>query len=483
MNRLFPKSIRWKLWIGAVALAALPLLLLNQQTIVSFDTFSRTTQQRHMANYAAVIGTQYARYLNSPSKSRPTAKHALAKQVRDLGASTDARMRIYDRHGEIIIDTHPTAPLPAEVAEMPAEVTHALEGGWDARSRLTKDKSRYYYFLAQPIKDEGKHVLGVSYVIKHTAPITAMIRNTVLRNRWALAIALVAATTASLLLGWAVTRRLRTLTHALRRYARGDGRLDLAIKGRDEIAELGRSLKQMARDLDERYIYNHDFVRTLFHEIKNPIHAIQGALEHLQGDRKQPLKAADRDALIQAIKTEADRVEKLVQDLQQQTQLDADRMLGGRESVSVHELLTHTVERWQRSQTRHAPVTLRPPAEPLQINVVRFRIEQVLTNLLDNAARHTPLNGQIEIRASRLRKAWVRLEVEDNGEGIPASALERVFDRFYSAPGLNGEKGSGLGLDIAKLLVQQHGGRITVDSIEGEGTTFYIDLPGATSHE
>ncbi len=472
-----PRSIRWKLWIGAVALVGIPLLILNQRYIDDFDRFTSKTLQLHMHNYASVAAEQYLLHSTPSPDDVRVPRTIMARQLDRLSLRTDSRIKIYSANSKVYYDSHPGEPYPVDIPEMPIEVNEAFGGGWSARSRLSLDKELYYYFLAQPIKDESKNLHGVVYIITHTGPIIQEIRGMIKRQRITLAVMLIIATAASLLLGWAVTHRLRMLIKAVRRHASGKANLNVHLRGKDELAELASALRNMSLDLDKRYIYNYEFVRELFHEIGNPVHAIQGAVDQLADNEGEKLTQTQRDELIITLQQSSSRIEKLTQELKKRSQLDADRVLGEKEEVDVEQFLTGVISRWETGHRRaHAAITLSPPESPISISLIPFRIEQVITNLLDNAIRHTPQSGKVSIKARLLRAKWLRIEVEDTGCGITASAIERVFDRFYTSDH-NRDGGTGLGLDIARLFVLQHKGRISVDSVEGEGSAFYVDLP------
>ncbi len=477
MKLRFPYSLRWKLWIGAVTLVGVPLLLLNQRYIRNFDSFTRKTLQLHMHNYASVVSQQYLLHVSPSPGDVSLPRSVMTEQISRLADKTASRIRIYNTETNIYYDSEPGKELPVINNSIPEEITDALKGGWSAQSRLSQDRKYYYYFLAQPIKDRQKNVRGVTYIITHTGPIIAEIMQMVKQQRITLAVMLAIATLASLLFGWAVTHRLRKLIKAARIHATGKSSLNLDLKGHDEIAELAVALKNMARELDERYIYNHDFIRELFHEISTPIHAIQGAVDYLLNKEEYHLTTEQSDELLATLKQSSDRLEILTGDLKKRSRLDASRILGEKKQVDIESFLKNSISQWETAHRRpHAAIRLFPPVTPLRISIIPHRIEQVITNLIENAVQHTPESGHITIKVASLHTNWIRIEVEDTGCGISASSLDRVFDRFYTTRHKNGS-GTGLGLDIAKMFVLQHKGRISVDSIEGEGSAFYVDLP------
>ncbi|HZG85205.1 sensor histidine kinase [Paenibacillus sp.] len=226
-----------------------------------------------------------------------------------------------------------------------------------------------------------------------------------------------------------------------------------------------------------------DFVANVSHELRTPLSMLQGYSEALLDDIVSTPE--ERRELAQVIYDESLRMGRLVQDL-----LDLARMEAGRLVLNAVETdLTPLLQRVHRKFAAHArergvTITLEADAAPGALTLLRAdedRLEQVFTNLLDNAIRHTPAGNQIILRAARLegeQGASVRIEVEDQGDGIPAEDVPYIFERFYKADKARKRStGTGLGLAIVKNLVDAHEGTVAVRSRIGQGTTFTVILP------
>jgi two-component system phosphate regulon sensor histidine kinase PhoR len=177
------------------------------------------------------------------------------------------------------------------------------------------------------------------------------------------------------------------------------------------------------------------------------------------------------------METEVDALTQMVQELLELSRIESGRAPLQLVPVPVADVVLPPVERL-RPQAERAGLTLTvalpPDLPPLQADAER--IQQVVTNLVHNAVKFTPPGGQVSVWAERAGDEVV-VRVHDTGVGIPSDDLPRIFERFYKADRARSGGGTGLGLAIARHIVQAHGGRIWVESVEGQGSTFYFSLP------
>jgi signal transduction histidine kinase len=222
------------------------------------------------------------------------------------------------------------------------------------------------------------------------------------------------------------------------------------------------------------------FVADASHEMRTPIAALKGILELLADGAKEDPEV--RDDFIATMQVETDRLGRLVIDLLTLAQLDAGSLRLSRQPEWVTDLLGD-VARVMHALAERAEVTLavEPTADDVQVLADRDRVVQVLLSFTDNAIKHSGRGSTVHLRARRSADGVV-LEVSDEGPGIAPEQLARVFERFYRAdearPGAK-KTGAGLGLAIAKEIVEAHGVHIEVRSVPGEGTTFGFELPVA----
>lgn len=220
------------------------------------------------------------------------------------------------------------------------------------------------------------------------------------------------------------------------------------------------------------------FVADASHEMRTPIAAIKGMLELLADGAQDDPEV--RDDFIATMQLEADRLSRLVIDLLTLAQLDAGSLRLNRQPEWVTDLLGD-IARVMHTLAEQADVTLavEPPADDVRVLADRDRVVQVLLSFTDNALKHSGAGTTVHLRGRRTAEG-VHFEVTDEGPGIGAEELGRVFERFYRADAARpGKSGTGLGLAIAKEIVEAHGSRIEVSSQPGSGTTFGFELPEA----
>jgi len=212
------------------------------------------------------------------------------------------------------------------------------------------------------------------------------------------------------------------------------------------------------------------------HELRTPLTSIKGFAETLLDGAMREEETARR--FLSIINSETDRLVKLVDDLLDLSLLESKRVTLDPKPVDVGGLVTHTVDKL-RPIAAHSQLTLVQSAPP---GIVVFadadRLEQVLTNLVDNALKYTPPGGRVEVQVAAVN-GEVEVVVNDTGKGIRPEDLPHVFERFYRSDRsrTRGSGGTGLGLAIAKHIVEAHGGRISVSSRPNEGTTFTVTIP------
>lgn len=269
-----------------------------------------------------------------------------------------------------------------------------------------------------------------------------------------------------------MTSPLRRMERAASAMAKGDLDERVPVSSQDEVGRLAVAFNQMADELAEVDRQRRDLVANVSHELRTPISALRATLENLDDGVVQP-----DPALIGTMLAQTERLQRLVGQL-----LDLSRLESG--ATPLHLLrfpVADLLEAVADEGALHAPsVTFTVDVEPamLALDGDPERLHQVIANLTDNAARFTPEGGEIVLRARRDGEV-VRLEVLDEGPGIPPEVMSRVFERFYRTDDSRSrdEGGSGLGLAIARWVVDLHGGRIRAEAREPHGCRMVVELP------
>ena len=269
-------------------------------------------------------------------------------------------------------------------------------------------------------------------------------------------------------------RSIGNLTAAARRLGSGDLSSRVAVRGSDEVAELGHAFNTMADALQESERQRRNMVSDVAHELRTPLANIQGHVEAMQDGLLEPdpenLDTVHRQTLY---------LTRLVNDLRLLAETEARELRLEREPQSVVDILSRVAASFRpRAEAQSVRLDTDLPQDLPLLNLDRLRIEQVAANLIDNAIRHTPPGGTVAVAASQHNDS-VRVTVSDTGPGIPPDALPHVFDRLYRVDPSRDRAtgGTGLGLTIARQLVEAHGGAIWVESQPGAGSRFGFDLP------
>ncbi len=292
----------------------------------------------------------------------------------------------------------------------------------------------------------------------------------------AMLIALAVAMVAGGLLFRSIIHPLQQLTAASQAVARGDLSVRAPIHGADEVAQLARAFNQMAESLARAEEARRNQTADLAHELRTPLTVLQGALEAMV-DGVYP---ADPENLLAAL-AQVRTLSRLVEDLRLLSQADAGELTIHKAPLDLGKFLEEVVEAHRSgAQERRISLTLERPAALPLILADRDRLAQVMGNLLSNALRHTPPEGHIAVRITD-RGREVVVAVADNGPGVPPEDFPRLFERFWrrDPSRQRATGGSGLGLSIARHIVEAHGGRIWAEPTPGGGLTVAFALPTA----
>lgn len=275
-----------------------------------------------------------------------------------------------------------------------------------------------------------------------------------------------------------VLRPVRATTDTARRIAHGDTSRRIPVTGHDEISQLAVTFNEMLDALDGALDAQRRFVDDAGHELRTPITIVRGHLHLLEDD------PTERARSLELVHDELDRMQRIVNDMLTLAKARRPDFLH-LEAVELTSLVDEVARKAETLGDRrwtHGPV-----ARGVVV-ADRQRLTQALIQLAHNAVQHTTEGDVIELSASLVGTAEARLQVRDEGEGIGADDLERIFERFARAGRRRGAEGAGLGLTIVRAIAEAHGGRVEVTSAPGAGSAFTVVVPvegpgGADSEE
>ncbi len=362
-------------------------------------------------------------------------------------------------------------PLPAAADLVdPAGVALAARG--QARLATIDYRGRRVRVFTRPERVDGRVVGALTFArdlsdfdaVHHVLAAVALVL---------LPLSLLLAAAGGLWLTGRALGPLREVTRAAAELGAEDLSRRLTVTGNDELAELARTFNGMIARLEASFEQQRRFTADASHELRTPLARAKVATSlALAG---QPDEQEDRAALRVADQA-ADAMARLIDQLLTLARADAGQLALARQSVAVAELLHGAVAALPPGGD--ARITIVPPPEALTLDGDPALLEQVLVNLLTNALRHTPADGRVTLAAAAVANE-VHLTVTDTGEGIAPEHLPRVLDRFYRADVARSRQqgGTGLGLAICRMILDAHGGSLTIVSAPGQGTTVTVAVP------
>lgn len=360
------------------------------------------------------------------------------------------------------------------------EVRAALRGRYGAATRVSTGGQRSVtLYSAIPVRSGGQ-VVGAVLVSQSTYRILQALYEVRLQVFRVFLISVAAAVVLSLLVSTTIARPLRRLRNEAKAILDRSGRLRRRFQGStklDEIGDLARTLEVLTRRLEDRMRFVESFASDVSHELKNPLASIRSATEMLA----EVESAEDRSRFCRVIESDVARMEHLLSGIQRITHIDAELEREERERVDVNDLAAAITDGFRRRAGRRVEFEVTIPHAPAVVSASPERLTQVIENILDNAVSFSPEGGHVRVRLVA-GESQHHIIVEDEGPGIPSEHIERIFDRFFSYRPRGGASPGGhvgLGLSVAKAIVEGYGGTIRATTRAPDGACFEIILPRA----
>ncbi len=469
-------SIRTQLIAAFSALILLALLLAGGAVIAL-----RLENERQAAlDRLAVAAPQITLDLFRLQRQNASPETVL-DYVREQARAQDVRALIVDRAGTVTIDTGDT--LRGKQLAIP-EADPAGPAGYRMWEGSGEGQDGLIFLAAAVGPGLGERRGGprIQLPLLTETVVLAVPQQTV-TNAWrgllpglmsAGLIALTLSAVVAALFARSIARPLQALTRASEEMARGNFDHDLQVRRSDEIGRLASAFNRMAREVGKSHLQMRGLLANVTHDLKTPLTSVIGFAQALRdGDVDEPAAVRDTGAIIH---DEAQRIRLLVDDLLYLSEIESGQAVFTKEPVELPALTTRAM---RRAGPALAERNIRlEQALPVALTVQGDgrKLERILDNLLDNAAKYTPEGGRVEVRARREPGTGVIIEVFNTGSYIAPEDLERVFDRFARLDRARGRAGgSGLGLAIARELAELHGGTLTATS-DAAGTTFTLTL-------
>ena len=413
------------------------------------------------------------------------------------------RARLYDLHGHLVIDSNAVSdtievrPLPKIGSRPPPEPSREIVAQAAAALQREHAVARRGDVFSQVRRSEtGRRVVSVSIPVQHVRAVLGVLTleagdfNEVLAaQRRALLpfilVAIAVSLLSSLLLAQFIARPIETLAHAADRVRLARARhitLPKLAKRRDEIGDLTRSLEAMTEALSQRMDAIEAFAADVAHEIRNPLTSIRSAVETLD----LVADPAPRARLLNILKQDVQRLDRLVTDISNASRLDAELSREPPRPIDLDRLLADLAGFYGEVARPGEPAVVYTAADaPVFVSGRDGPLGQVFRNLIDNARSFSAPGAAVRV-SLRSERGEAVASVQDEGPGVPPENLETVFERFYTSRPQGAAFGgnSGLGLSIARQIVEAHGGRIWAENRTDEaggvlGARFQVALPKA----
>ena len=405
---------------------------------------------------AQAVGSLHQRPLNALIWSH--AKH-----------SSDLQVYVTDARGILLYDS--SGQAPGQDYSRWNDVYLTLHGKYGSRASRANaaDPTSSVLHVAAPLWRDGR-LAGVISVAKPVLSLQAFVLLTEGRLAQNILVVLLVALLLALLFSWWVSRRLRQLVNYADAVA-AKRRVVLPTMPAGELKRLGLAMESMRGELEGKAYIEH-YVQALTHELKSPLAAIGASAELLEDDLPAPAKAR----FLGNIQQENARAQQLIERLLELARLEQRQGLPETALLDVDTLWQAVLAAadsrlQQKSLTVHSSIP-----HSLKLRGDAFLLQQALRNLLDNAIAFSPAQGDLHFLAQALPGAVV-LTLRDQGPGIPDYALPRIFERFYSLPGADGRRGTGLGLPFVREIASLHGGSISLRNHPDGGVEASFTLP------
>ncbi len=490
VNRI---PLRWRLalislGVLALLLSALGLVILftAEQALLSNEAVALRNEARLAADGIKGHPLFPAPPPGPPPGSLPTNFDVYTTILVEKLASASVNATVLSLNDQVIVsgndlvgNNFPQTPFPVTLKPSLIQQT------------LANDSQGSSYLIARDIQGNRQLVVLMPLVSQHrTVAIlqlntpTAPYDNYITTLRLILLIGVLGALSFAIALTFpligAALYPLVVMERTSRRIANGNLslRLDTPVTD-DEIGHLAVSFNWMVAQLEAAFKRQKQFVADVSHELRTPLTALSGSLEMLLIGADQGDTEASR-RLMHNMYAEVQRMHRLVEDLLALTRLDEGKLVLRVETIDIRPVIEKVYD--QAQQLAHGQeIRYEVATDILPVRADADRLQQVLLNIVDNALKFTPAEGLVDISAHDEGQTSVIIKIHDTGKGIPPDALPHVFDRFYRADPARARSpqsvtGNGLGLAIAKELIEAQGGTISIDSVQGQGTTVVIRL-------
>lgn len=408
---------------------------------------------------------------------------AINRHIERLSGEYNARLMVLDKTGKVIADTHSRAEgMRISINEVSSVISGKSNSEYglyrldaDSTSAFADGKNTWVNVCTASIVSKQ----GVEGVVLFSSSIDSLISNLNKLQTLILGffgVAAIICLLVAVFFSGIITKPIKKLTDSIQKMGQGDFSVRVVEKGSSEIKELSRTFNIMSEKLENLEKSRNQFISNASHELKTPLATMKILLENIiYQDDMDPEIAKE---FLCDINKEIDRLNSVVKDLLTLVSLDNRTMSLKIESFSLSDLVDSIGKKILLLANKRGQILNLDIENDININADSAKLHHIFYNLIDNAIKYTGEGGSIDVKLYSNGKFAI-FGVKDNGPGIPKEDLKNIFDRFYRVDKARSRDtgGTGLGLSIVNQMVMIHNGRIYVDSEEGNGTEFTVELP------
>jgi len=462
------KGIRGRLILHFGLILLLIILLLEGLFCLAVHTFYLGTAQEALVTRA----TTFTAFVNKYS-ANDQLKEKTRYILENISEDEYAKIDVLDLNGRIVLNSY--GFQTGEIIMTP-DVEEALQGKTGVHVGWTPESQERVIAVSSPLTYRN-HTIGVLRYSISAEPLYQAVGQIALYGGGVGAAIVLLALLLCLVAANRIVDPIEELTRAVSQMAKGNFSIHAPKHYDDEVGALAEMFTHMAKELEKNEKLKNDFISSISHELRTPLTSIKGWTETMitgnLKDREETMMG------LEVVAKETDRLIGLVEDLLDFSKFQSKEMKLNRETVDLRVILEDLrVQFAVRAQEKQVALHINIPPQPLVITGDPNRLKQVFVNLLDNAFKFTRKQDTVTLDAEVVGDQLI-LSVSDTGEGIAPEELNYLTQKFYK--GSSKLSGSGLGLAICKEIIELHGGKMTIKSKKGEGTTVSIALPSSPS--
>lgn len=490
------KSILSKVWLGITSLVLIILLIIWLFQVGLLNRFYINERSNILLKEGYKLSSMVA-----SSEDYESVSQEIVGEIETIGASYNARILIIDSYSNILFYNVPKHSFKGNRNSPPREyeakkdfVRRTLSIFYNDISiqknisvgntfTIVKTDPRFperkAIIVGVPIEDNG-NVIGYTLLNSPLAPIEEMI--SILKKQLSIITfaSLIIGTLLALLFAKHFTKPIRQITDTAKKIAKGDFTANVVLNSKDEIGDLGDTINNMSHQLGQTENFRREFIANTSHELKTPISLIRAYAE-LVKDISDENNTSTNEHL-QVIIDESTRLNDMVEDILYLSKMESGYSKLEFESFPIVDIINNVIDKLSFfALNKGIDIVLETDSKKTLINGDKEKIHQVFYNIINNAINHSYENGKVTINISNSNNI-VRVDIIDNGKGIPKDDLPYIWDRFYKVDKSRkrDDSGTGLGMAIVKNILEAHNFKYGIDSEIDRGTTVWFEIRGVS---